>query len=60
MNRAIERHGTLRNAPETTVQMWSGKTGWGIWDRGVGVIEVVAGGRGGRLVQCRNGMLHGY
>lgn len=44
MNGAIERHGTPRNAPETTVQMWSGKTGWGIWDTGVGVVEVVAAG----------------
>lgn len=33
VNRAIERHGTPRNEPETTVQMWSGMTvvgGYGI------------------------------
>lgn len=30
VNRAIERYGTPRNASETTIQMWSGKTGRGI------------------------------
>ncbi|KAI9514806.1 hypothetical protein NQZ68_030996, partial [Dissostichus eleginoides] len=34
VNRAIDKYETPRNAQETTVQMWRGKTGWG--DRGVG------------------------
>ena len=59
MNRAIERHETPWNAPETAVQMWSGEAGGGRGGYGIGAWGGCSWGKCvGRLVQCESGMLH--